>query len=68
MDCPIEEGVMVDLKVRASKSKPKGATHFHYFEKFIYYAVRGEKVWQFGEDGIWRIRKEIIKAPMMELY
>ncbi|MFA2984211.1 hypothetical protein KWE57_03920 [Acinetobacter pittii] len=68
MDCPIEEGVMVDLKTRASKLKPNGATHFHYFDKFIYYAIRGESVWQYGDDGIWRIRKEIIKAPMIKLY
>lgn len=59
---------MVDLKTKASKRKPKGATHFHYFGKYIYYAVRGDRVWQFGEDGVWRIRKVIIKAPMMKLY
>ncbi|MDU6158725.1 MAG: hypothetical protein E6651_07485 [Acinetobacter sp.] len=59
---------MVDLKTRASKLKPNGATHFHYFDKFIYYAIRGESVWQYGDDGIWRIRKEIIKAPMIKLY
>ncbi|MCB8769010.1 hypothetical protein [Acinetobacter soli] len=59
---------MIDLKVRASKRKPKGATHFHYIDKFIYYAIKGEQVWQYGEDGIWRIRTVIIKSPMMELY
>ncbi|EKU61326.1 hypothetical protein APD05_05885 [Acinetobacter nosocomialis] len=59
---------MVNLKTRASKLKPNGATHFHYFDKFIFYAIRGESVWQYGDDGIWRIRKEIIKAPMIKLY
>ena len=59
---------MVDLKTKASKRKPKGATHFHYFGKYVYYAVRGGKVWQYGDDGIWRIRTTIIKSPMMELY
>lgn len=59
---------MIDHKRKASKEKPKGATHFHYFGKYIYYAMRGDSVWQYGDDGVWRIRKVIIKAPMLELY
>lgn len=58
---------MIDLKTKASKGKPKGATHFLLFGNYIYYAVRGDTVWQYGEDRIWRIRKVIIKAPMLEL-
>lgn len=59
---------MVDLKVRASKRKPKGATHFQFTDKFIYFAIKGGSVWQYGDDQVWRIRKVIIKSPMMELY
>lgn len=59
---------MVSHKTIASKGKPKGSTHFLFFGKYIYYSVRGERVWQYGDDGVWRIRKDIIKAPMIELY
>lgn len=59
---------MVDLKVRASKRKPQGATHFQYIDKFLYFAIKGENVWQYGDDQVWRIRTVIIKSPMMELY